>query len=82
VVGRGNDSGGASYGVYPCYNKSLGMQLSNIFYKIRKITYLKIVICIIKMMYCFASCVASSPRDLAMYCSFGHLDFGGTNRMR
>jgi hypothetical protein len=53
VVGRGN--GGAAYGVYHCYKKSLGMQLSNIFIKIKIIAYLKIFTCIIEMMYCIHS---------------------------
>jgi hypothetical protein len=35
VVGRGNGvGGGAPYKVYPCCNKSLGTQLSNIFIKL------------------------------------------------
>jgi hypothetical protein len=53
VVGRGNGGGGALYGVYSCCKKSLGTQLSNIFNKIGKIAYLKIVTCIIEMMYCW-----------------------------
>jgi hypothetical protein len=36
VVGRGNGSG-RSYGVYPCYKKSLVMQLSNIVIKLGKL---------------------------------------------
>jgi hypothetical protein len=36
VVGRGND-GGTPYRVYPCYKKSLGTQLSNIYIELKKL---------------------------------------------
>jgi hypothetical protein len=42
VVGRGNSSVDGPYGVYPCYKKSLGMQLSIIVIKLEKLhTYSK-----------------------------------------
>jgi hypothetical protein len=37
VVGRENGGGGTPYGVYPCYKKSLGTQLSNICIKLEKL---------------------------------------------
>jgi hypothetical protein len=44
VVGQGNGGGGGTpYRVYPCYKKSLGTQLSNIFIKMEN--------CILKDIY-------------------------------
>jgi hypothetical protein len=54
------------------------MELSNIFIKSKN--------CILKDSYLhhrddvqLASCVASSPGDVAMFHRFGHPGFGGTN---
>jgi hypothetical protein len=52
VVGRRNGGdGGGSYGVYPCPQEVVSYIVKKYCLKIGEIAYLKIVSCIIEMMY-------------------------------